>query len=81
MALVTSLGIPHTPEKLSISPGSPSSETDYWLKNYTGRRNILNEMAGVFDLELHDEPEDQEDLSDDDCIEVEDRVEVGVPPF
>lgn len=34
-------------------------------------------MAGVFDLELHDEPADQDDLSDEDCIEVEDRVEVG----
>lgn len=34
-------------------------------------------MAGVFDLELHDEPADRDDLSEDDIIEVEDRVEVS----
>ena len=34
-------------------------------------------MAGVFDLELPDAPDNCDDQSDDDCIEVEDNVEVS----
>lgn len=30
-------------------------------------------MAGVFDLELHDTPEGEEDISDDDYFEPDER--------
>ena len=76
---VTSPGIPHTRKLVERSPGFPTSATDSQSKQFSQDSPFLHEMAGVFDLELHDEPTDRDDLSDDDIIEVEDRVEVSGP--
>lgn len=34
-------------------------------------------MAGVFDLELHDAPDQEEDISDDEYLVADDQIEVS----